>query len=147
VPHQSVLETYLHTHIPISKALGVSVVKAHLDQVILSASFLANINHKKTVFGGSLQSVATLACWSLIYVNLKQRAMPYEIVITRSTIDYMQPVISDFQAVAERPSEDMWCTFLRCLERRQKGRIELGATIEQNDQLAVRYTGTFAALS
>jgi len=51
---RSTLEDYLWEHIPISKAMGVRVDSASLEKVILEAPFTNNINHKKTVFGGSL---------------------------------------------------------------------------------------------
>ena len=54
------LEKYLHKHIPISSAMGVKVDVASSERVVLSAPFLNNINHKQTVFGGSLHAVATL---------------------------------------------------------------------------------------
>ena len=52
---------YLHTHIPISKAMGVEVVERSEAAITLSAPFAPNINHQGTVFGGSIASVATLA--------------------------------------------------------------------------------------
>ena len=47
----NILESYLLQHIPISVAMGVKVDSASNEQIILSAPFLNNINHKNTVFG------------------------------------------------------------------------------------------------
>ena len=67
------LENYLHKHIPISSAMGIHVDHAATDHIILKAPLSNNINHKMTVFGGSLHSAATLACWSLLHVNFAEQ--------------------------------------------------------------------------
>jgi len=141
------LENYIHEQIPISQALGVSVVEANLDQIILSAVFKNNINHKSTVFGGSLHAVCTLACWSLVYLNLKQLEKNYEVVITKSTIQYLLPVKNDFKSIATVDRSDAgWQKFLKILERKNKSKITLSAKITQAGQPAVQYFGTFAGL-
>jgi len=45
------LESYLHEHIPLSKAMAVSVAEASVDSVTVSAPLEPNINHRATVFG------------------------------------------------------------------------------------------------
>lgn len=140
------LETYLHTHIPISGPMGVTVAEANSRQVVLRASLEANINHKSTAFGGSLQALATLSCWTLLHLNLSTSTKPGEIVITGSNISYIRPVTRDFEAVATRPDATSWHTFLKTFDRRGRGRIQLSAHIFEDDELAVDYAGTFAAL-
>ena len=49
----SELQTYLHQHIPLSQAMQVTVMEASLQQVVLTAPLVPNINHRETVFGGS----------------------------------------------------------------------------------------------
>lgn len=63
------LEKYLHEHIPLSKAMQVSVIEAGQNKVILSAPLAPNINHVGTAFGGSESTVAILAAWSLPHVR------------------------------------------------------------------------------
>lgn len=141
------LENYLYNHIPITKALGIKVEEASFDKVVLFAPFANNINHKQTVFGGSLHSVATLACWSLLYLNLKnQNQNAYQIVIAESHISYLFPVNKDFRAVCLMPQETEWKRFLKILSAKGKGRIQLKARIEHLDHIAVEYQGQFAAL-
>ncbi len=140
------LEDYLYRNIPISKAMGVRVSHASVDQISLTAPLDANINHKRTAFGGSLQAVATLACWTLLHVNLREDADPSEIVITSSNIDYIRPVTADFTATATLPEGDQWQQFLKTFDRRGRARIQMAAHIMQDDDVAIDYTGTFAAL-
>src|ERR1700744_1244487 len=100
----AILEDYLLQHIPISAAIGIKVASASTQKVILSAPFLNNINHKNTVFGGSLHAVATLACWSLLHMNLLGLSeKKFQIVIASSEVLYTAPVISDFKAECSTP--------------------------------------------
>ncbi|MCE5318816.1 MAG: YiiD C-terminal domain-containing protein [Parachlamydia sp.] len=138
------IEAYLHQHIPISKAMGIAVVEASLEHVVLSAPFASNINHKKTVFGGSLHAVATLACWCLLHIHLKEKSV--QIVITASEVAYLAPVEADFEAECRLPEAHTWQRFLKTLKARGKARIQLTCQIHQNNRLAVDYRGTFAAL-
>lgn len=135
---------YLNQHIPISRAMGIKVMVATLDKVVLSAPFAENINHKKTVFGGSLHAVATLACWCLLHLHLKDQ--PFQIVITSSTVEYLAPVEADFAAECRLPGTQEWQRFLKMLNAKGKGRVALAARIFNQGRLAVDYQGTFAGL-
>ena len=139
------IEAYLHQHIPVSKAMGIQVECVSSHEVILQAPFSNNINHKQTVFGGSLHAVATLACWTFLHFHLKD-LNPLDLVITHSHVDYLLPVTSDFKVSCPMPENDTWQRFIKLLKKKGKGRIELHAKIFQNEKLAVDYTGTFAAL-
>lgn len=142
-----ILENYLHEHIPISSAMGVRVFSDSHQQIILSASFAPNINHKKTVFGGSLHAVSTLACWSLLHINLVETyGANVQIVIASSEIDYRSPVNSDFKAECTKPDSIEWERFRKILEKKGKARIKLCARIFHGGQLAVEYSGVFVAL-
>jgi thioesterase domain-containing protein len=142
------IEAYLYEHIPISKAIGVKVDYASPHKVILSAPFANNINHKQTVFGGSLHAVATLACWSLLHLNLKDERNPQiQIVITKSEINYYAPVDSDFEVECLIPDNSAWQRFLKVLHLKGKARIQLSARIYHKERLSVDYKAIFAALS
>ena len=141
------LQNYLHRNIPLSVAMGVSVVSVSVEEVVLSAPLAPNINHKSTVFGGSLAAVATLSCWSLLYANLQQVSARYQIVVTHSEIQYFQPVHHDFEARCSFSDKIRWKGFLKRLHRMGKARIQLKATIGGENDPAVGFQGTFAALS
>ncbi len=141
------LQEYLHTHIPISQAMGVEVQNASLEKVILFAPFSKNINHKETVFGGSLHAVATLACWSLLYVNIEHDIKDHiHIVITHSDVSYLAPVDTNFTAECCLPEKTQWDRFLKILRAKGKARVQLSATIYNKNRLAVEYQATFAAI-
>lgn len=141
---ENLLETYLHQHIPISRAMGIKALEASTDKVILFAPFSPNINHKKTIFGGSLHAAATLTCWSLLHMNLKN--LKNQIVITQSETNYHLPVDADFQVECTLPNQEEWQRFMKILNAKKKGRIRLSAAIYHKEQLCVSYQATFAAI-
>ncbi len=144
-----ILQNYLLQNIPISAAMGVKVDLASTQQVILNAPLANNINHKKTAFGGSLHAVATLACWSLLHLNLlKLSEDHFQIVIASSEVAYLAPVISDFTADCRMVDLESleWNRFVKMFQKKGKGRIKLNAIILQENQLCVEYSGVFVAL-
>jgi thioesterase domain-containing protein len=141
------LQEYLLEHIPISSAMGITVDSASTQKIILSAPISNNINHKKTVFGGSLHAVATLACWSLLHLNLKNIIDDnIQIVIANSEVAYTHPVTADFKAECAMPDRSDWDRFIKSLKKRKKARINLNAKIYENGKLCVDYSGVFVAL-
>jgi thioesterase domain-containing protein len=79
------VEQYLHEHIPLSKAMAVSVLSIDENGVILSAPLLPNINHRSTAFGGSISAVTILSAWTFVHVRLQPLLIPCQIVIQSLT--------------------------------------------------------------
>lgn len=140
------LDAYLLENIPISQSLGIALDTVSDDEIIIAAPFANNINHKMTVFGGSLHAVATLACWCLMYNQLHDLLGKIEIVISHSEVDYLLPVNTDFKAICTKPDPKTWDLFYKVFAKKGKARIKLNAKIYQGDQLAVDYQGTFVVL-
>ena len=70
-PHNAVvsperLQASLHERIPLSRAMGVRVLRAEPGGVVVEAPLAPNVNHSGTVFGGSASAVALLAAWALV---------------------------------------------------------------------------------
>ena len=65
-----IAQDYLYNHIPITKHLGVKVLSFDGHSVKLNAPLAENINHRDSVFGGSLASVAILSGWTILHLNL-----------------------------------------------------------------------------
>jgi thioesterase domain-containing protein len=144
---EAAIESLLLEAIPLSEAMGIQVEEASSARVILRAPLANNINHKQTAFGGSLHAVATLACWSLLHVNLVELLKEHvHIVIASSEIEYLQPVTADFCAEASLPDKQEWEYFLKTLERRKKARVQLRATISLGGSACVTYEGSFVAI-
>jgi thioesterase domain-containing protein len=140
------LEQYLHRHIPISAAMGITVAAASTDAVALRAAIGPNLNHRSTAFGGSVASLAVLAGWSLLRIGLDDENPMPQIVIQRSTVEYAMPIRSDYDAICRRPSHDTWQRFKQALVRRGRGRLRLRVDVSCGGETAGHLTGEFVAL-
>lgn len=140
------LQEYLHSHIPISKAMGVTTVRADLEEVVLNAPLGPNINHRETVFGGSASALAMLAGWSLMRIKLGREDLDCRIVIHSSTMEFTKPVETDFRAKAVLSDPQDWERFLGRLRRRGMARIRVSAVLDTGGEPLARFTGRFAAV-
>jgi len=140
------LTQYIHEHIPLSQAMGVSVVAVEDDTVILQAPLAPNLNHRQTVFGGSASALAILASWALLHVRLRPEGISDRLVIQRNVMEYQHPILGQFTArsMLERP--DGWKPFTETLARRGKARITVLAVLEHMGRVAGRFSGQFVAL-
>jgi len=140
------LERYLHEHIPLSKAMQVSVRSIETDTVVLQAPLKPNINHRETVFGGSASALALLAGWSLLHLRLQRESLAGRLVIQRNSMQYLQPIRGDFTARATLEQPDAWPSFMRTLVRRGRARIAVGSSLEHSGEVVGTFTGEFVAL-
>lgn len=142
----SELETYLHTHIPMSLAMQASVVRASPEVVVLSAPLAPNINHRDTVFGGSASALAILAAWSLLHTRMNAEGLASRLVIQRNTMSYEEPIVGTFTATAEAPDAQAWSQFLRMFKRKGKARITVASVLHFDGAIAGHLEGEFVAL-
>ena len=141
------LERYLHSHIPLSKAMGVTVLSIEADALVLRAPLHANINHHLTVFGGSASAVAILAAWSLLHTRLQREGVANRLVIRHNTMAYEQPMLGDFTAHAALAEPARWPAFIEMLARKGKARISVASVLACEGQAAGRLNGEFVALA
>lgn len=144
--NQQALLDYLYAHIPLSQAMGVTVLSLDQGSVTLAAPLAPNINHRGTAFGGSISTLATLAAWSLLRVGTDGLTPAPRLVIRRNTVDYSQPIEGDFTATARTPSAAVWERFLETLEQRGRARITLSATVRHGELPGATFVGDFVAL-
>ena len=140
------LQDSLYQRIPLSRAMGVTVLDADPDRVVLRAPLAPNVNHSGTVFGGSAASVAVLAAWSLVAVRLQAAAQSGRIVIRRSTMEFEQPIMADFTAIAESPAAADWDRLLATLRRDRMGRIVVRSLLECAGTRVGELEGEFAVI-
>jgi thioesterase domain-containing protein len=140
------VEQYLHEHIPLSKAMAVSVASINENGVILSAPLLPNINHRSTVFGGSISAVAILSAWTLVHVQLQILAIPSRIVIQSNSVEYIKPVQDEFQAHCVTPPQRSWQRFISAVSKRGKGRIVLEVELYAQGLQVGKFQGEYVAL-
>jgi thioesterase domain-containing protein len=140
------LQDYLHTHIPLSRAMQVEVVKASVEAVQLSAPLAPNINHRETVFGGSASALAILSAWALLHVKLQAEGIACRLVIQRNSMQYDLPVLGRFEARASAGDAADWRRFLLILHRKGKARISVASVLESDGMPAGKFEGEFVAI-
>ncbi|MBS0393024.1 MAG: thioesterase domain-containing protein [Proteobacteria bacterium] len=140
------LDHYLKANIPLTQAMAVRVERVAPEEVVLVAPLAPNLNHRGTAFGGSVASLAVLAGWSWLAGRLASRAPPPRLVIQQQTIRYLEPIEAEFRARCGAPADDTWRRFLRALDTRGRGRIELEAEVRCAGRLAAQFTGQYVAV-
>ena len=143
---ESQVEEYLHKHIPLSAAMGVSVRLATPQRVELTAPLAPNINHRHTVFGGSASALATLSAWTLLHVRMHGARVDARLVIQRNTMSYEAFISGDFAAICVLSDEAPWRRFLMTFERRGRARITLAAHLVYAARRVASFEGDFVAL-
>jgi thioesterase domain-containing protein len=140
------LESYLHSNIPLSAAMGVTVKVATPEQVLLAAPLAPNINHHKTVFGGSGVVLATLSAWMLLHLRLRQEQLDAQLVIQRSSMEYERPIAGDFEAACQFTDDAVWQKFRVTLARRGRARMTLRAQLLYGSHEMGSFVGDFVAI-
>jgi thioesterase domain-containing protein len=126
--------------------MGVQVLTAGWDGVQLKAPLHPNINHRDTVFGGSMSAVAILAGWALVHVRLKQEGMQGSVVIQRNTMSYERPIPGEFTAFSTVEDSTSWQRFVKVLKRKKRARIPVSVSLFFEGQKAGVLEGDFVAL-
>ena len=138
------IQDLFYSKIPITRAMGVRVEDYDGQRLVLSAPLEANVNHLGTAFGGSLNALAVLSGYGLLWLELQEAEC--HIVIRESSISYERPVRGDLCAICVRPEANVLEAFKQTFHQKGKSRITLSAIIEDQGILAVRFQGTFVAM-
>jgi len=140
------LEAVLHRDIPLTRDMRVKVLSWHDRTLRLHLPLAPNVNHKSTLFGGSLYCGAVLAGWGWLHVRLREAGIDDgHIVIQEGQISYPLPVKTDAVAICDAPDEAIWDRFLKMYERRGRARLTLDTRIvaQDSDETAVTFSGQF----
>ncbi len=137
-------ERFFHEQIPLTRALEVRVESWDAHGFVLCAPLAANHNHLGTAFGGSLAAIALLAGYGLLWLELDDRTA--HLVVSESTLKFRRPVRGAIRAICRRPAAAVLAQFKADFATKGKARIRLEAVIESEDEIAVRFEGTYVAL-
>lgn len=142
------LTARIRAEIPIAAALQVSVESETRDHVVIRAPLRPNMNIKKTAFGGSLNAIATLACWTLVTRAAEEAGDSVDyLVIQDSSVSFLKPVSADFEAEARWPTKESRSKFIAALSKRKLARAKVEAVIrtQGGKEVLVVFTGRFVA--
>jgi len=134
-------EEYFHQQIPITHAMGVRVVAHDANGFVIEAPVALNSNHLRTAFGGSINAVATLAAYGLLWLELNEPAA--HVVVAESSIRFLRLVRETIRATCPRPDREVWEAFLLRLAEKGKARIVLRVSVTDGGPPAAAFEGTF----
>jgi thioesterase domain-containing protein len=140
------LERYLHENIPLTKAMGIKIILASPERVLLECPLEPNINIHGTAFGGSISALATITGWLWIHVYMRERKLAPKLVISESKMQFLEPVTGKFSAELRAPSEKIISAFTQSFDRRGSARIDLNVSVLSDGEEVGLFTGTYAAL-
>src|SRR4051812_46242879 len=95
-------EKFLRERIPLTRAMGLCITRADAPGLTVEAPVALNSNHLETAFGGSINAVATLAGYVLLWLELKEEAV--DVVIRESSIRFFSPVRKTIRAICAPPN-------------------------------------------
>ncbi|WP_159812020.1 YiiD C-terminal domain-containing protein [Pseudomonas sp. 18058] len=140
------LESVLHHDIPLTRDMGLRVLDWREQQLSLYLPLDPNVNHKSTMFGGSLYCGAVLAGWGWLHLRLKEEGITDgHIVIQEGQISYPLPVTGDATAICPAPDERAWKKFLAMYQRYGRARLVLQTRIVNvgSEVDAVTFSGQY----
>jgi thioesterase domain-containing protein len=140
------LQTYLHLHIPLSRAMEVEVLGSSASRVVLAAPLAPNINMHGTMFGGSTATLALLAAWSVMHVKLEAEGIVSQLVIHRTATEYLLPITGRAEASATLDDAN-WPTFIQTFNRRGRARFSVTSEVSFDGKPAGSLIGEFVAIS
>jgi thioesterase domain-containing protein len=138
-------EEFFHEQIPITRAMGVRAVANDESGFTVEAPVALNSNHLRTAFGGSINAVATLAAYGLLWLELDDPGA--HVVVAESSIRFLHPVREMIRAVCQRPNPGEWKAFHANFASARKGRIKLRVNVVEAGHSAAEFEGTFVARS
>ncbi|MFT8314579.1 MAG: YiiD C-terminal domain-containing protein [Clostridium sp.] len=138
-------EEFLHKKIPITKAMGFSVVEFTPERIRISAKLEPNINHKGTAFGGSIDCLMVVCGWAMVFINIKEIDPHAHIVIQKSNINYLLPIKEDFIAECNLSDEESKRKFFEMYTKHKKGRLNLKVSCYNKETLLAEFKGQYVA--
>jgi thioesterase domain-containing protein len=142
---QTLLETekYFHEQIPITRAMGVRVVAHDESGFVIEAPVALNSNHLRTAFGGSINAIATLAAYGLLWLELREQDA--HVVVAESSIRFLRPVRETIRAICLRPDPEELAAFRTTFVGKGKARLGLRVRVVEEGQTAAEFDGMFVA--
>ncbi|WP_286917329.1 MULTISPECIES: thioesterase domain-containing protein [Pseudomonas] len=142
------LERLLHHDIPLTGDMGLRVRAWDNHCLRLHVPLAPNVNHKSTMFGGSLYCAAVLAGWGWLHLRLGEAGLSGgHIVIQQGQIDYPLPVAGDALAVCENIDQALWQRFLKTYRRHGRARLQLQTQVLDGERCAVTFSGQYVVVA
>lgn len=129
------VEEFLHTRIPLSKAINVQVVEASDKTLSLSIPKFVNTVADESFSDVSMISLCELAAWTFLQVSLQRLDYKPFTPLGSSTFKKVREIDSNSQSIVATcslPSDKEWQQFLRMLSRKARSRVTLQTSLADN---------------
>lgn len=137
----------LQTKIPLSKAMGVRVLRVSPSRgVKFKLPLKPNRNHKNTAFGGTLVAGQALAAWSWLMSLLESYDLHAEVVVQRLQGEFYRPVDREFIIETQVVSRKDILQFIKTLRRKKRARIAISTFVRLGKQVVAKYSGEYVAI-
>lgn len=123
--------------------MGLRVVASRSAGLAVEAPVALNHNHLQTAFGGSINAIATLAGYGLLWLETNQ--LGAHLVVAQSSIRYLRPVRETIRAVCTAPSAEDLTSFKETVRAKGAARIWLHVVVEEHERSAAEFDGLFVA--
>jgi thioesterase domain-containing protein len=143
------LQEYVESHIPIVKANGFTVLEVRPDRVSVGGRLADHVNHRDSVFGGSLSSALILAAWGRVRQWTETFDPAAVIVIAEQRVRFGLPVLADFEAFSRPLAPEVLTRARILLNRFGKARFAVEAAVVHRGGSDVRaeFSGDFVVVS
>jgi thioesterase domain-containing protein len=120
---------FLHSQIPLTKSLGLSIVSIDEKGALIKAPLAPNHNHMGSAFGGSLSTMMILSGYIWLYDALLKHGHKGHVILSKEESEYLLPVTTDIEVLAKAPSQADWKKFEESFTRKGLGRIVIHSEI------------------
>ena len=127
------LEKLLYKNIPITKKMGLKVLRYSENEIEIKAPLSKNKNDKNTGFAGSIFSIAALSGWGLLTLKFMQEKIDAAVVMFNTEISFKKPVTTDFKAICKIENIEIWNNFKNRVIRKKSGKITLNISVLGNN--------------
>ena len=124
------LQQYIYEHIPIIKQNNFTISQDPDGRIAVQGNYREHINHRNSVFGGSLSTALILSAWAYVRKVLQDRDCGEVVIVIQSQeVKYLEPVTADFWAVAKEIDEKEQSRLAAMLDKFAKARLEITASV------------------
>lgn len=139
-------EKFLHEKIPLSQAMGISLLHVSEGEAQIHCPLKPNRNHKGTAFGGSISAAHLLACYAWLFYFLNSKKIEAHLVVKESQIQFLKPVTADFTVSCANPGLGLTESFLKVLDKKGRAKVTLNSKIEHQGLVQSTMIAEFVAV-
>ncbi len=141
------LDAYYQAMPPVA-AMHLRIDRYDGERLRLHAPLAHHINDKGCAFGGSLNSLMTLAAWGLVSMRLEAAGLPSDVYVADNRVRYLAPLFADLVAEAEISPEASWDDFIAGLRAKGRARTHVEAHVRLPDgSVAAEFRARFVAFA